>query len=87
MAVEFAPYGIRANAIAPGWTVTEMHFGHSPEPLTRKAELESLVHENCIMRRLGRPEEIAAAVFFLASEDASYITATTLHVDGGQGIH
>lgn len=87
MAVEFAPYGIRANAIAPGWVVTEMHFGHAPDPAARKSELESLVHENCIMRRLGRPEEIAAAVYFLAGDDASYITGTTLHVDGGQGIH
>jgi 3-oxoacyl-[acyl-carrier protein] reductase len=87
MAVEFAPLGIRANAVAPGWIVTEMHFSHALDPQARKAELESLVHENCIMRRLGRPDEIAAAVFFLASDDASYITGTTLHVDGGQGIH
>jgi 3-oxoacyl-[acyl-carrier protein] reductase len=87
MAVEFAPFGIRANAIAPGWIVTEMHFGQAPEPLSRKAELEEMVHESCIMRRLGRPEEIAEAVFFLAGEGASYITGTTLHVDGGQGIH
>jgi NAD(P)-dependent dehydrogenase (short-subunit alcohol dehydrogenase family) len=87
MAVEFAPYGIRANAVAPGWTVTEMHFGHAADPDARKAELESLVHQGCILRRLGTPEEIAAAVFFLASDDASYITGTTLHVDGGQGIH
>jgi len=87
MAVEFSPLGIRANTIAPGWIVTEMHFGHASDPQARKAELESLVHENCIMRRLGRPDVIAAAVFFLASDDASYITGTTLHVDGGQGIH
>lgn len=87
MAVEFAPMGVRANAVAPGWIVTEMHFGAAPDPQARKAELESLVYEKCIMRRLGRPEEIAAAVYFLASDDASYITGTTLHVDGGQGIH
>ena len=87
MAVEFAPYGIRANAIAPGWIVTEMHFGQASHPKKRRAELEGLVHEGCIMRRLGRPEEIANAVYFLAGEEASYITGTTLHVDGGQGIH
>ena len=87
MAVEFAPFGIRANAVAPGWIVTEMHFGQADDPQARKAELESLAHSGCILRRLGRPEEIAAAVFFLAGEDASYITGTTLHVDGGQGIH
>lgn len=87
MAVEFAPYGIRANAIAPGWIVTEMHFGQASHPEKRRAELEGLVHEGCIMRRLGQPEEIANAVYFLAGEEASYITGTTLHVDGGQGIH
>ena len=87
MAVEFAPLGIRANTVAPGWTVTEMHFGAADDPQARKAELESHVNANCILRRLGRPEEIAAAVVFLASDDASYITGTVLHVDGGQGIH
>ena len=87
MAVEFAPFGIRANAIAPGWIVTEMHFGHDADSDARKTALEERVHEGCIMRRLGRPEEIAAAVYFLASDDASYITGTMLHVDGGQGIH
>jgi NAD(P)-dependent dehydrogenase (short-subunit alcohol dehydrogenase family) len=87
MAVEFAPYGIRANAVAPGWTVTEMHFGAAADPEARKAELELIFHAGCIMQRLGKPEEIAAAVYFLASDDASYITGTTLHVDGGQGIH
>ena len=39
------------------------------------------------MCRLGRPEEIAAAIVFLISDDASYITATTLHVDGGRVAH
>ena len=43
--------------------------------------------KGAIMRRLGRPEEIAAAIVFLLSEDASYITATTLHVDGGRVAH
>jgi NAD(P)-dependent dehydrogenase (short-subunit alcohol dehydrogenase family) len=87
MAVEFAPLGIRANAVAPGWTVTEMHFGQTVDPQGVKGELEQRVHEGCILRRLGRPEEIANAIFFLASDEASYITGTTLHADGGQGLH
>jgi NAD(P)-dependent dehydrogenase (short-subunit alcohol dehydrogenase family) len=87
MAVEFAPLGVRANAVAPGWVVTEMHFGQAADPLGVKSELERRVHEGCILRRLGRPEEIANAIFFLASDEASYITGTTLHVDGGQGLH
>lgn len=87
MAAEFAIYGIRVNAIAPGWIVTEMHFADAPDPEARKAELEALDHGGCIMHRLGKPTEVATAVLFLASDDASYITGTTLHVDGGQGIH
>jgi NAD(P)-dependent dehydrogenase (short-subunit alcohol dehydrogenase family) len=87
MAVEFAPFGIRANAVAPGWTVTEMHFGQANDPAAQKAALEQHVHEGCILRRLGRPEEIAHVIFFLASDEASYMTGTTVHVDGGQGIH
>jgi len=84
MAYEFVDYGIRANAVAPGWIVTEMHFSQHAEPERRKQELETMKIESCLLGRLGRPEEIAAAIAFLASDDASYITGTTLHVDGGR---
>jgi NAD(P)-dependent dehydrogenase (short-subunit alcohol dehydrogenase family) len=84
MAQEFVDYGIRVNAVAPGWIVTEMHFAEHPEPQARKQELESLSIPSCIMKRLGRPEEIASAIAFLLSDDASYITGTTIHVDGGR---
>jgi NAD(P)-dependent dehydrogenase (short-subunit alcohol dehydrogenase family) len=86
MAVELAQHGIRANEVAPGWIVTEMHFASAPDPPARKRELEGLRTDLCILRRLGRPAEVAAAVAFLASDDASYLTATTLHVDGGMGL-
>jgi 3-oxoacyl-[acyl-carrier protein] reductase len=84
MACEFVQYGMRANTVAPGWSVTEMHFGDSPE---RKKELENTVYDGAIMQRLARPEEIASAIVFLLSDDASFITATTLHVDGGRVAH
>ena len=84
MAYEFVEYGIRANAVAPGWVVTEMHFSQSSDPETRKQELETMKIESCLLGRLAHPEEIAAAIAFLASDDASYITGTTLHVDGGR---
>ena len=84
MACEFAQYGIRANAIAPGWAVTEFHFGNAPDPLARKKELEELDTDYCLMRRLARPEEIASAIAFLTSDDASYVTGTCLCVDGGR---
>ena len=87
MAAEFVEYGIRANTVAPGWTVTEMHFGSAPDSAARKRELEELVMDGALIRRLGRPEEIAAAIAFLLSDDASYMTGTTLHVDGGRVAH
>lgn len=87
MASEFCSYGIRVNTVAPGWTVTEMHFAQAADPGVRKRELEEREIDGCILRRLGRPEEIANAIYFLASDEASYITATTLHVDGGRVAH
>ena len=82
-ASELIEYGIRVNAVAPGWMVTEMHFLHAPDPAQKKRELEEMEMGGAIMRRLGKPEEVASAVAFLLSDDASYITGTTLHVDGG----
>jgi NAD(P)-dependent dehydrogenase (short-subunit alcohol dehydrogenase family) len=84
MAQEFVDYGIRVNAVAPGWVVTEMHFANHPDPVTRKKELDTTPISSCIMKRRAQPEEIAAAIAFLLSEDASYMTGTTLHVDGGR---
>ena len=87
MACEFIQYGMRVNSVAPGWTVTEMHFKNSQDPIARKSELENLNYDGAIIRRLARPEEIAAVIAFLLSDDASYITATTIHVDGGRVAH
>ena len=84
MAQEFVDYGIRVNAVAPGSIVTEMHFGNHPDPAARKRELEESPITSCIMKRRAGPEEVASAIAFLLSDDASYITGTTLHVDGGR---
>lgn len=84
MAREFVGYGMRANTVAPGWTVTEMHFLHSEDPAAKKAEMESLQRDTGVIPRLARPEEIAAVIAFLLSDDASYMTASIVHVDGGR---
>jgi 3-oxoacyl-[acyl-carrier protein] reductase len=72
VAAEVARRGITVNAVAPGYVETEMLNG-----------LNGSFLETVPARRLGTPEEIAACVRFLASEDASYVTGTTLTVDGG----
>lgn len=77
MAVELADYGIRVNAVAPGFIETPL----DRELKQKEANLN--LTEKTPMKRLGTVEEVANAVFFLASDEASYITGTTLVVDGG----
>ena len=77
LAKEFAP-SIRVNAVAPGWVDTDMNKDLPADYI--KSELERFY-----LKRFAKPEEIASAILFLASEDASYITGTALVVDGGQG--
>jgi len=77
LAKELAIYNIRVNAIAPGLTETDMMKESTP-----KEALNETLNRIC-MRRSGRPEEIANAVLFLASDLSSYITSQTLRVDGG----
>ncbi|MBS5842865.1 MAG: SDR family oxidoreductase [Clostridiales bacterium] len=76
LARELGPSGIRVNCVAPGVIDTEMNAIHSKETLEALAEETPLC-------RIGKPHEVAAAVYFLASEEASFITGQTLCVDGG----
>jgi meso-butanediol dehydrogenase/(S,S)-butanediol dehydrogenase/diacetyl reductase len=79
MALDFAKDNIRVNAICPGSTRTPRTEGYWEKSATGKSELA----EACPMRRSAAPEEIAKPAVFLASRDASYITGSTLVVDGG----
>ena len=78
IALEVAEKGIRINGIAPGAINTPMNKDIMEDPQKKKQEEEKIP-----MRRIGEPEEIAKVAFFLASPDASYITGTTVYVDGG----
>ena len=78
MAVEFAPMGVRCNAVGPGTVLTEGTAGHYGDESARAAIAGVLP-----VNRMGAPEDIANAVSFLCSEQASWITGQTLFVDGG----
>jgi 3-oxoacyl-[acyl-carrier protein] reductase len=82
LAKEFAPRKIRVNAVNPGFVVTE---GTHAAGLAG-GEFEAWAVANSPLGRTGQPEDIAAAVAFLASDDASWITGETLRVAGGLGM-
>lgn len=75
-AKELGPKGIRVNAVAPGFIVTDM-TAKVPEKILKMME------EKTPLRKLGKPEDIANAYLFLASEEANYVNGTILSVDGG----
>lgn len=79
VAKELGSRGITVNAVAPGYVETEMTEGLSDE-------LKAKMVENIALKRAGKPEDIANAVAFLASEEASYITGQVLSLDGGMTI-
>ncbi len=76
LAVELAPRGITVNAVAPGVIETELSR-------TVREQAGDQAQSRILLRRFGRPEEVAYAVWFLASNYADYITGEILHVDGG----
>lgn len=82
LAIELGPYGVRVNAVGPGTIETELTEKGLSFPEWREGEIRETP-----LGRLGSPEDVAGAVSFLASDDASWITGQTLYVDGGYGIN
>lgn len=84
LAVELAPYGVLANAIAPGCIHTPMSFVDGVDETKTDEFREWYVAKRKIpLARAGEPEEVARVAVFLASDDCSYVTGTTVVVDGG----
>lgn len=76
MAADFGPRGVRVNAISPGEIDTSIL-----SPGTEK-----IVQENIPMGRLGEPQEVAKAIYFLCTEQSSYVNGAELHINGGQHV-
>jgi NAD(P)-dependent dehydrogenase (short-subunit alcohol dehydrogenase family) len=79
MAVDLAPFGIRVNGVAPGWIHTDMAVNDLPP---RGTPVQNLG----VLGRAGEPEEVAAAIAFLASDVCDFLTGTTIVIDGGQMV-
>lgn len=82
LATELAPLNIRVNNVAPGAIATPIN----KKLMENKEQLDNVL-ENIPMKKLGQPEDVAALVAFLASDDAKYVTGSTYFVDGGLTYH
>ena len=83
LGIELGRYGVNANAIAPGFIATEMTDATAARLGVGIEEFRAAAAEANPVKRVGYPEDIAAAAAFLCSDEASYITGQTLYVDGG----
>lgn len=82
LAKDLAEYGIRVNAVSPGTIDTPFHA----QIKSTKPEVFASWKNNILLGRLGQPEEVASVVSFLSSKDASFITAETIQIGGGQAL-
>ena len=83
LGIELGPFGINANAIAPGFIATEMTDATAARLKMDVEEFRKMNADANPVKRVGYPEDIAAAVTFLSADESSYITGQTLYVDGG----
>ncbi|WP_276391037.1 SDR family NAD(P)-dependent oxidoreductase [Eudoraea chungangensis] len=82
LAKDLAEYGIRVNAVSPGTIDTPFHA----QIKSTKPEVFASWKNNILLGRLGQPEDVASVISFLASNDASFITAETIQIGGGQAL-
>ena len=83
LAIELGPFGVTVNAVAPGFIVTAMTDATAERVGVAPEEYRKLAADAAPVRRVGQPEDVANAIAFLVSSEASFITGQTLYVDGG----
>ena len=83
LAIELGPFNITVNAVAPGYIATPMTAATAARVGVSAEDHQQGASERTPLRRVGQPEEVAAVIAFLASDDASYVSGQTLYVNGG----
>lgn len=86
LATEFGEHGIRVNAVCPGNTLTDFHINTMAEKGVSIEQIHAMTNGYGLLGRIAEPGEIANAVHFLASDEASFITGHSLVVDGGFSV-
>jgi 3-oxoacyl-[acyl-carrier protein] reductase len=83
LAIELGPFGVTANAVAPGFIVTDMTAATAARVGVEFEEFQRLAAEQIPVRRVGRPEDIAHTISFLVSDGAGFVSGQVLYVAGG----
>jgi meso-butanediol dehydrogenase/(S,S)-butanediol dehydrogenase/diacetyl reductase len=83
VAIEHGANGVRINAVCPGTTITGYHIDRFAKQGVNEKQLYEMTAGTGLLNRAARPDEIANAIWFLASDEASYMTGANLMIDGG----
>ena len=83
LAFEEAQHGVRVNAVCPGATFTPFHKKRFAADGRTQEEIDAIAARACLLQRWAAPREIAYPILWLASDEASYVTATAIMADGG----
>jgi 3-oxoacyl-[acyl-carrier protein] reductase len=83
LAIELGPFGVTANAVAPGFIVTDMTAATAARVRMDFTEFQEKAAAQIPVRRVGRPDDVAATISFLCREDAGFVSGQVIYVAGG----